>query len=267
MNDFKNPWEITDEMLANPWEVGGGRSVLDREQPPKCDYRLVIKLVLLSNCGVKGIIPQAIQKYAQKYLDILYANYSPYVVEVTTTKIVNKPYPAHIAVAGDAERVLTYFKENAKRLDVSESYVNVLTSDGVFRSNGNPDLSDVGQNGIAMSVTSTELLFKGIPNININQKLAYVLIHGWGHNISNTQELASNPTQWYLAHISKDSKSFMMSRTDQEGWLFTGALNLKNTAYGNDIKILNDFFKPSNNSAILEFTRNEAWLALLRGKR
>ncbi|MEY4905359.1 MAG: hypothetical protein RLZZ292_3174 [Bacteroidota bacterium] len=32
MNDFKNPWEITPEMLKNPWEVGGGRSVLDKEE-------------------------------------------------------------------------------------------------------------------------------------------------------------------------------------------------------------------------------------------
>ena len=33
-NNFKNPWEITPKQLANPWEVGNGRSVLDRQNNP-----------------------------------------------------------------------------------------------------------------------------------------------------------------------------------------------------------------------------------------
>ena len=32
MNDFKNQWEA--EEFVNPWEVGGGLSVLDREEQP-----------------------------------------------------------------------------------------------------------------------------------------------------------------------------------------------------------------------------------------
>jgi hypothetical protein len=59
MNDFKNPWEITDEMLANPWEVGGGRSVLDREDKPAYGKFIISKSV---NVGLWGYIWQAVQK-------------------------------------------------------------------------------------------------------------------------------------------------------------------------------------------------------------
>ena len=38
MDDFKNPWEITDKMLKNPWEVGGGNSVLDREETTSLSF-------------------------------------------------------------------------------------------------------------------------------------------------------------------------------------------------------------------------------------
>jgi hypothetical protein len=29
MNNFKNPWEFTDEQLSNPWELGKGRNIID----------------------------------------------------------------------------------------------------------------------------------------------------------------------------------------------------------------------------------------------
>ena len=40
MNDFKNPWEA--EKFVNPWEVGGGLSVLDRDKQPKLTQKAIV---------------------------------------------------------------------------------------------------------------------------------------------------------------------------------------------------------------------------------
>jgi Effector protein len=72
MNDFKNPWEITDEMLANPWEMGGGRSVLDRDQP-KPEKKSIIGFFKISSKNTIFIdkIFSEIQKLTNKKLALL----------------------------------------------------------------------------------------------------------------------------------------------------------------------------------------------------
>jgi hypothetical protein len=81
MNDFKNPWEITDEMLANPWEMGGGRSVLDDDKKPLIGKFIISKSVQV---GLWVYIWEAVQKvsYFKKVQKALSRNtdYDIYIV-------------------------------------------------------------------------------------------------------------------------------------------------------------------------------------------